>query len=96
MKPVYACCEKLLFGLVVLLFVASVRAQSLSVKWEALTGPDFIAAIKKAQNTCVLPFGIFEKHGPHLPVGTDLINARYAAVHLRVQLSRISSRFLKH
>src|ERR1700722_18449552 len=29
----------------------------LSVHWEELTGGDFIAAIKRAQGTCVLPFG---------------------------------------
>jgi creatinine amidohydrolase len=56
-------------------------AQTLSTKWEELTGPDFQQAIQKAQNTCVLPFGIIEKHGPHLPLGTDLINVRYASLH---------------
>jgi len=33
----------------------------------------------------VLPFGILEKHGPHLPIGTDLFSARYAAVHAAEQ-----------
>ena len=61
--------------------VPSAFAQKLSVKWEELTGADFAAAIKQAQNTCVLPFGIIEKHGPQLPLGTDLINSRYAALH---------------
>jgi len=57
-------------------------AQSpLSVKWEDLTATDFPKAIEKAQGTCLLPFGILEKHGPHLPLGTDLINARWASVH---------------
>jgi creatinine amidohydrolase len=56
-------------------------SQTLPAQWEELTGPDFIQAIKKAQNTCVLPFGILEKHGPQLPLGTDLINSRYAALH---------------
>ena len=42
-------------------------AQSLSVKWEELTAGDFVSAIQKAQGTCLLPFGILEKHGPHLP-----------------------------
>jgi creatinine amidohydrolase len=56
-------------------------AQQLSVKWEELTAADFVKAIQQARNTCVLPFGIIEKHGPHLPLGTDLINARYAALH---------------
>ena len=29
----------------------------------------------------MLPFGIMEKHGPHLPIGNDLLNVRYAALH---------------
>jgi creatinine amidohydrolase len=57
------------------------RAQSLSVHWEELTGPDFIKAIEKAQGVCVLPFGILEKHGPQLPIGSDLINVRYISLH---------------
>ena len=53
----------------------------LSAKWEELTGPDFIKAIQQAQDVCVLPFGIIEKHGAHLPLGTDLINVRFAVEH---------------
>jgi creatinine amidohydrolase len=49
----------------------------LSAKWEELTAGDFREAIAKSQGTCVLPFGILEKHGPHLPLGTDLLNVRY-------------------
>ena len=51
----------------------------LSPHWEDLTGPDFISAIHRSQGVCLLPFGILEKHGPHLPIGTDLFNARYVA-----------------
>src|SRR5580698_10325143 len=54
---------------------------ALSTKWEELTGPDFISAIHQAQGVCLLPFGIIEKHGPHLRLGTDLINVRYAVEH---------------
>jgi creatinine amidohydrolase len=65
------------------LVVSSAAAQStqLSVHWEELTGPDFRDAITRAQHTCLLPFGIMEKHGPHLPIGNDLLNVRYAALH---------------
>jgi creatinine amidohydrolase len=55
--------------------------EKLSVHWEELTGPDFIKAINRAQGTCLLPFGILEKHGPHLPIGSDLLASRYAALH---------------
>ncbi len=63
-----------------------VHAQDkLSVHWEELTGPDFIKAIAQAQGTCLLPFGILEKHGAHLPLGTDLLDVRYAALHAAEQ-----------
>lgn len=55
------------------------QQSGLSVHWEELTAPDFAQAIHRAQGVCVLPFGIIEKHGPHLPLGTDLINIRYLA-----------------
>lgn len=55
----------------------AVAQSTLSVHWEELTGPDFVAAIQRSQGVCVLPFGILEKHGPHLPLGTDLINVRF-------------------
>jgi creatinine amidohydrolase len=57
----------------------------LSVHWEELTAQDFRTGIHQAQGTCVLPFGILEKHGPHLPLGTDLLNVRYAALHAAEQ-----------
>jgi creatinine amidohydrolase len=53
----------------------------LSVHWEELTASDFRTAIQQSQGTCLLPFGILEKHGPHLPLGTDLLNVRYATLH---------------
>lgn len=52
----------------------------LSPQWEELTGPDFIRAIHQSQGVCLLPFGIIEKHAAHLPLGTDLINVRYASL----------------
>jgi creatinine amidohydrolase len=55
--------------------------ESLSPKWEELTGPDFITAIHQSQGVCVLPFGIIEKHGPHLPLGTDLLDVRFAVMN---------------
>jgi creatinine amidohydrolase len=56
-----------------------------SPKWEELTAADFRDAIAEAHGTCLLPFGILEKHGPHLPLGTDLLNVRYAALHAAEQ-----------
>src|SRR4029078_6055638 len=65
-----------------LLVVAGIlRAQNLPVKWEECTVEDCAKKIKQSRGPCVLPFGILEKHGPHLPLGNDLINARYSAIH---------------
>ena len=67
-------------GLAVMIFAASAaRSETPGVKWEELTAGDFIQAIQKSQGACLLPFGIIEKHGPHLPLGTDLLNVRYLA-----------------
>jgi creatinine amidohydrolase len=76
--------------LLVCLAVAWAQGQSLgqsqlSVRWEELTAADFVHAIQQAQGTCLLPFGIVEKHGPHLPLGTDLLNVRYASEHAAEQ-----------
>jgi creatinine amidohydrolase len=57
----------------------------LSVHWEELTASDFREGIQRSQGTCLLPFGILEKHGPHLPLGTDLLDVRYAALHAAEQ-----------
>ena len=65
-----------------LAFAIPAAAQSkLSPKWEELTAPDFVQAIHQSQGVCLLPFGIIEKHGPHLPLGTDLLDVRFAALN---------------
>jgi creatinine amidohydrolase len=56
-----------------------------SVHWEELTAADFRSAIEQSKGTCLLPFGILEKHGAHLPLGTDLLDVRYAALHAAAQ-----------
>jgi creatinine amidohydrolase len=70
----------IVLSLSLLFFSAEVclSQSSLSAKWEELTGPDFIQAIHQSQGVCVLPFGILEKHGAHLPLGTDLLDVRFA------------------
>ncbi|MHB8055077.1 MAG: creatininase family protein [Candidatus Aminicenantales bacterium] len=51
-------------------------APPLSTHYEELTAPDFIKAVAASQGTCIIPVGILEKHGPHLPLGTDLFECR--------------------
>ena len=67
-----------LLSFVVFALMTSAHSQQLSPKWEELTASDFVQAIHQSQGVCVLPFGILEKHGPHLPIGTDLLDVRYA------------------
>ena len=64
--------------LIAALAAACSWGQTLSANWEELTGPDFVKAIQQAKGVCILPFGIIEKHGPTGPMGTDLLNVRYA------------------
>ena len=79
------------FLLLCVAFVSRPQAQTpaatgkLSVHWEELTAADFREGIQRSQGTCLLPFGIIEKHGPHLPLGTDLLDVRYAALHAAEQ-----------
>lgn len=40
--------------------------------WEELTAPNFEKAVKDCGGVCVLPIGVLEKHGNHLPLGTDM------------------------
>ena len=48
------------------------------MQWENLTAADF----KKAATTtkvCVIAMGVMEKHGDHLPLGTDFLNGHKLA-----------------
>ncbi|HDQ44038.1 MAG TPA: creatininase family protein [bacterium] len=50
--------------------------EGLPVQYEELTSPELVAAVHLSGGTIVIPLGILEKHGPHLPLGTDLIHVR--------------------
>lgn len=47
--------------------------------YDELTAPDFVKAVELSQGVCLLPIGILEKHGPHLPLGTDIFECRKVA-----------------
>ena len=51
-------------------------AQDLHSRWDELTASDWPRALEKSNATCILPIGILEKHGPHVPIGSDLIQVR--------------------
>lgn len=50
------------------------------MQWEHLTAPDFAQACRSVKGVCILPMGVLESHGPHLPLGTDLFQAHTIAV----------------
>ncbi len=51
-------------------------AQELHSRWDELVASDWPKALKLSDSTCILPIGILEKHGPHVPIGSDLIQVR--------------------
>ncbi|UCH63289.1 MAG: creatininase family protein [Fidelibacterota bacterium] len=53
---------------------------SLPVKYEELTAPELVEAVELSDGICLIPLGILEKHGPHLPLGTDLLDVRERAL----------------
>lgn len=57
-----------------------VTAQQLSVKMEELNAVQFRDAVEKSSRTAILPIGVLEKHGPHMPLGTDVYTARELAL----------------
>ncbi len=48
------------------------------MQWERLTTPEFSAAVKNT-SVCVIAFGVLERHGEHLPLGTDYLNGHRLA-----------------
>jgi len=52
------------------------KAQELHSRWDELVASDWPKALAKSNYTCILPIGILEKHGPHVPIGSDLIQVR--------------------
>lgn len=75
-----------MYSSVLLVFALLQAPQAkLSVHWAELSAGEFRDAIARAQGTCLLPFGIMEKHGPHLPLGNDLLNVRYVATNAAQQ-----------
>jgi len=48
--------------------------------WSRITAERFPQIVEEVVGVCLLPWGCFERHGPHLPVGTDTILAEAVAV----------------
>jgi creatinine amidohydrolase len=52
------------------------KSQELHSRWDELTASEWTKALQVSSQTCILPIGILEKHGPHVPIGSDLIQVR--------------------
>ena len=48
------------------------------MQWEELTAPDFASAVRET-GVCVIAMGVIERHGEHLPLGTDYLNGHKIA-----------------
>ncbi|HUB60560.1 MAG TPA: creatininase family protein [Puia sp.] len=67
----------LLLTATLLVTSASLSAQAPShARWDELTASDWPKALERSNRTCILPIGILEKHGPHAPIGSDLIKEK--------------------
>ncbi len=62
-----------------LLFSINSFSQEIPSRWDELTASDWPVAMEKSSKTIILPIGILEKHGPHAPIGSDLIRVRELA-----------------
>lgn len=41
------------------------------MRWEELTGDRFVQAVEECQGVCAVALSVVERHGHHLPLGTD-------------------------
>ena len=62
------------------LALLQISAQELPIKMEEMNALQFKEAVKKSEQTVILPIGVLEKHGPHMPLGTDVYTAREMAL----------------
>lgn len=46
------------------------------MRWEELTGDEFPLAVERAAGVCLMPCSVVERHGHHLPLGTDMYIGR--------------------
>jgi creatinine amidohydrolase len=49
------------------------------MQWEQLTSPDFAKAVQACHGVAIVPIGVIEPHSAHLPLGTDMLEAHFAA-----------------
>lgn len=48
--------------------------------WENLNIDEFELAVKESKGVVLVPIGCLEKHGSHMPIGTDIFIARHVSI----------------
>ena len=61
----------------------------MNMKWEYLREEEFEGAIERSGGLCVMTLGCLEKHGQHLPVGTDSLKGDRIDLHLFKKQQRL-------
>lgn len=46
------------------------------MRWEELTGDRFVEAVKECEGVCLIALSVIERHGHHMPLGTDMYVGR--------------------
>ncbi len=46
------------------------------MNWEELSAIEFANSIDTCESVCVIPIGVLERHGSHMPLGTDVFCAK--------------------
>ncbi len=60
----------------------------METRWLYTTSENFAALREASEKVCVIPMGCIEKHGLHLPLGTDIVKGSYIA-HRASQLETV-------
>ena len=52
---------------------------NIETRWLYVTSEEFPSLVEASKGVCVIPLGCVEKHGLHLPLGADILQASYVA-----------------
>jgi len=63
------------------------KEKVMETRWLYVTSENFAKLREESKKTCVIPMGCVEKHGLHLPLGTDILKAN----HLVYEASKLET-----
>lgn len=64
------------------------------MEWEKLSVDEFKEALEKSKGTVLVPIGCLEKHGSHMPIGTDIMIAREMSIRASKEIDVIVFPFI--